>query len=47
MVFKAFDFKISDLPKIVEIEMSAHASQSAVEEMIESVRSQVVYPTFR
>lgn len=43
MVFKPFELKLTDLPKELEIEMPHNASSSDVEEMLESVRSQVVY----
>ena len=43
MVFKSFDLKTTDLPKVLEIEMHRGASASDIAEMVESVRAQVVY----
>jgi hypothetical protein len=43
MVFKPFQLKIADLPQIIEIEMHPNALQSEVDEMVESICSQVVY----
>lgn len=43
MVFKAFELKITDLPKVLKIEMPQNASASDLDEMVESVRTQVVY----
>jgi hypothetical protein len=43
MILKPFDLKIQDLPKELEIEVSSSASAEEIDEVVESVKSQVIY----
>lgn len=43
MLFTPFELKLADLPKVLEIEMNTGASPSDFAEMVESIRTQVIY----